>query len=198
MADPRILTWQEVSEWLELQQSDSDKPTLLRLAASVEDQIEKTLSGYKFSNVTYTDQAYDGTGTDSIILPNAPITTLTSIKIGRDSTNPSETLDPTDPDVVVWYDYGLVSRTDGYTFPRKRKYCLFSYKAGWTKDTVSSQMKTALLSTVAYYFRSRGREAVRNELLSGMLNWTGRELDDLPGVKNILAMYQRPTVAAWF
>lgn len=194
----KILTWQQVSEWLEAHQDDPDRESIMRLAEAVETHVERALKNYRFDTVTRTDLAVDGTGTPDLIAPDAPITSLTAIKIGRDSTNPTATLDVTDADVVVYESSGLITRTDGGVFPRKRKYILLSYAAGWTKSTIPLDIRTCLQLLVAYLWRSRGREAVKNELLSGMLNWAGRAMEDTPGLSLMLGQYTRPTVASLF
>ncbi len=194
----KILTDQEITEWLELNQDDPDLPSIRRLAEAVETYVENRLNGYKLSSATQTDLAVDGKGTEDLIAPHAPITALTAIKIGRDSTDPATTLDCTDPDEVVFDACGLITRTDGGTFPRKRKYILLTYTAGWTKTTIPSDIKNVLQLLLGYLWRSRGREAVRNELLSGMLNWTGRAMEEVPGVKQIVSFYARPVVASIF
>jgi hypothetical protein len=192
----QVLTWQEISEWLDVDQDDDDRQLLERLAESVENFVETYLGVYRFGTVNRSDYAVDGSGTDTIITPDAPLVTLTGVKIGRDSSNPSSTLDPTDVDVLVYYDNGMIVRTDGGLFPRYRKYVLLSYTAGWTSTTVPDQVKTAMQTLTAFHYRSRGREAVSNETLAGMINWSKRAMLDAPGVKEMLAAYQRPVIAS--
>ncbi len=193
-----VLTWQDVSNWLGLQQDDPDRPPIERLAEAVEIHVAKRMGNYTFGSNTRTDYAIDATGLEYILMPEAPITAVTAIKIGRDSADPVDTLDPTDPDEVVWYAYGKIERTDGGTFgsyKREKKYILVTYTVGWDADTVPEDVRLGLKLLVGYLWRSRGREAVRNELLSGMLNWTGRAMYETPGVMDLLGPYMTPVIA---
>jgi hypothetical protein len=192
------LTWQDVSNWLGLQQDDLDRKPIMRLAEAVELHVARRMGTYTFGENTRVDYAVDATGLEYIHLPDAPITAVTAIKIGRDSSNPVNTLDPTDPDVVVWYAYGKIERTDGGkfgTYKREKKYILVSYTAGWTADSLPEDVRLGLKLLVGYLWRSRGREAVKNELLSGMLNWTGRAMYEAPGVLDLLGQYMTPVIA---
>lgn len=106
----------------------------------------------------------DGIGSPELYL-NYPVATLTSIKIGLDVTDPDETLDVDDVDVVV---FGVgerrLVRTDGGVFgalgvPR----CVqVVYGAG---DDLPSGARLALKRGLALVFRQRGSEdAVRESL----------------------------------
>jgi hypothetical protein len=184
--------------WLGLQQEDTDQSAIMRLAEAVELTVANKMGVYTFGEVTRTNYALDATGQTYIHLPDAPITAVTAVQQGRDAANPVETLDPTDPDVVVWYSYGKIERTDGGIFgsyKREKKYVLVTYTAGWTKTTLPLDVKHGLQILVAYLWRSRGREAVRNELLSGMMNWSGRAMYDAPGAMDLLGPYITPVIA---
>lgn len=65
------------------------------------------------TTATAVTEVLDGTSTRQIMM-NYPITSITSIKIGQDSTDPLETLTPSDVDSVV-YATGkrAIYRTDG-------------------------------------------------------------------------------------
>jgi hypothetical protein len=77
-----VLTWQEVSNWLDLPQEHADEMFLMRRAEAIESHVNKFLAGYRIGQVSRTDQTVDGTGTKTLASPEAPLTALTAIKLG--------------------------------------------------------------------------------------------------------------------
>ena len=98
----------------------ADSTLLESILDGVEDSFEAACNRRERPFQAAPDEARlevrDGTGTPSLFL-DYPITTLTSVTLGRNVADPDETLDIADVDVLV-YETGKrrIIRTDGGTF----------------------------------------------------------------------------------
>jgi hypothetical protein len=192
-----VLTWQEVSNWLDLPQEHADEMFLMRRAEAIESHVNKFLAGYRIGQVSRTDQTVDGTGTKTLASPEAPLTALTAIKLGYDKTDPDDTLDPTDVNYIVFTPAGRITRTDGGTFPRKEQCVHLTYTAGWTEDTIPPEVTDAVSVWIAYMYRSRGAEASKSETHAGVYTHTRAAMKEAPGVIDMLMPYKRPVARTW-
>ena len=147
----------------------ADSTLLESILDGVEDQFEAACNRRERPFQGAPDAARlevrDGTGTPSLFL-DYPITTLTSVTLGRNVADLDETLDITDVDVLV-YEVGSrrIIRTDGGTFGclGSPRYVRVTYlPAADLPDLVALAVKRA---TAAIY-RQLGAEDSTSERLS--------------------------------
>lgn len=109
----------------------------------------------------------DGTGSCMLTL-DYPIAALTApIKIGRDTSNPTETLDPTDVDVLVFTaGRRAIHRTDGGVWgcANEPRTVHVTYDAA---ADVPSHAKLAVKRVCALIYRQRGSEDASEETIGG-------------------------------
>jgi hypothetical protein len=110
------------------------------------------------------EETLTGTGAPSIFL-DYPIDDVTEVLLGFDPANPDETLDPTDPAVLVWEEGGTrLTRVDGGKFG-----CLgdpaFVRVTYDTQAELPDDAKLAVLRMAATLYRGRGSEEVKSETM---------------------------------
>ena len=121
----------------------------------------------------------NGTGTSTLFL-DYPITTVTSVKLGYDSTAPDETLDPTDKTVLIWGAGGeVLTRVDGGVFGSldQPRYVQVVYT---TAELFPSIARLAVLRATALAYRQRGSEDARAERIGGYSTDLAKLLEDQP------------------
>jgi hypothetical protein len=102
-------------------------------------------------------EVHDGTGSADLFL-EYPISNIDSVKLGYDSSDPDETLDPTDVDELTYAaGHRKISRTDGGTFglagsPR------FVHVQYDTQADLPEDAQLAIKRAVAQVYRQRGSE----------------------------------------
>jgi hypothetical protein len=140
--------------------SSTDDALLTDLLEHLEALFEaETGRGGRPFQAAAADQAevHDGTGSAQLFL-NYPIADDTSVKLGYDSSDPVETLDPTDVDELVFaVGHRRLSRTDGGIFGRvgRPRYVHVVYD---TSADVPQEAQLAIKRAVAQVYRQRGSE----------------------------------------
>lgn len=107
----------------------------------------------------------DGTGTDTLFL-DYPISAITTVKLGHDSSDPVETLDATDPDTLTFATGSRrLVRTDGGVFgrPGQARYVHVTYN---TQADLPDDAQLAIKRVVAMVYRQRGHEDATSESLA--------------------------------
>ena len=131
----------------------------------------------------------DGTGLGRLYL-DYPLGTMTSILLGRDTSDPVETVDTTNLDVVVFVaGKRKVERVDGKLFGATGapRYVHVTYD---TQADLPEDAKLALKRGVAHLYRQRGSEGAKSvKLLDASA--TLLELEDLPEWKAAIARHRR-------
>lgn len=118
------------------------------LLTDIQSAIEKRVKEYllrPIESATYTDELYDGSGDECLVLRNFPITAATTIKEyqGLDSNN-AETwytlVQGTDYDRKLLDAEAFAIRMDGYTFAKGDLNYKITYTAGYTSIPDDIQM----------------------------------------------------------
>lgn len=185
MAD--LVTLAEVKAYLEIPAQEATHDALLSALAN---RIEALLERVKHR--TFAPAAanqlitVDGTGEAWVYL-DRPITTLTTVKIGIDPANPSETLTP-GPTTVIAQGRRLY-RQDGGTFPMGVANVQVT---GSTASSLDEDAKQAVLEAVAMVYRSRGSEDAVSEGVGSFSHTLRKDFRELPSWK---AIPGRPVIA---
>jgi hypothetical protein len=127
--------------------------------------------GWYTAAATARTEVLDGTGSSRLYLAY-PIAALTSIKLGYDSTAPTETLDATNKSVVV-YGVGsrLITRTDGGVFGtvRQARYVEVVYDHA---GNLPEDAKLPIMEVAASAYRNRGSEGMKSETVGSFYSYT--------------------------
>lgn len=135
----------------------------------------------------------DGSGSPVLWL-DYPLSTLTSVKLGHDATDPVETLTIGDSDILT-YEVGSrrLARTDGGVFGRagQERYVqiVYTHQADLPEDA-----QLAIKSACALLYRRRGSEDVKDSSLSGY-SQTLATLSDDPCWSRAVAAHRRVVLA---
>lgn len=121
----------------------------------------------------------DGTGSPELYL-DYPISDVTSISLGFDSSAFVETLDPDDPDVVVWgISRRRIERVDGGVFGRldKPRYVtvLYDFQADLPEEA-----QLAIKRVVGQIYRQRGSEGATREQIGSYIRTMSKIVKDDP------------------
>jgi hypothetical protein len=143
--------------------------TVTALIPQVQAEMERYCGCDSFDSATYTDQAYDGTGTKSLYLRNWPVTTLTSVKT-LDGAGTSTTLASTEYRAAVgdnsngrltrlsgsssyWPD-NTPALSNGPCWPVGSENILVTYTAGYS--TIPGDLKLAAFCLLDTRLQERG------------------------------------------
>lgn len=138
---------------------------LEHVEALFESETGRTKSPFTAAATARTE-VKDGTGLATLYL-DYPISALTSVKLGYDSSDPVETLDTSDPDTLTFATGSRrLARTDGGVFglPEQARYVtvVYNHQANLPEDA-----QLAIKRMVAQVYRQRGSEDASQEGLSG-------------------------------
>lgn len=155
------------------------------------DIIEAYCNGRRFASTAYTDEEYDGTGTQHINLINYPVTALTSYdknygQVGDTnwSTLQGELIKRLEDEGQIYYSPGFIIGTRNYRF---------TYVGGYV--TIPNDLEEACIQLCVYTFNNRKSKGMKSESL-GEYSYTredktGNIIEDL-GIDLMLDKYKHP------
>lgn len=196
-----LCTVEDVKEILGIESGDTSKDNLIKRKIN---QATEVIEGYtfrRFKQTTYTDEVYDASGTDQLILRQAPVTTLTSLSARDSSLN---TDDFTSIDTDQFFVDSNAGTLDGLsTFYGGYGRWKVTYTAGYA--TIPSDVAEACAVLAAYYVANdpstsanviRKREGSR-EIEYAQQASTSDELFDQLGIKPTLDRYTRYPISGY-
>ncbi len=163
---PDLVSYAELALYLQLPNSDNET-AITALLERVEGTLETDCDREALPFLTAQSgraEWRDGTGTRRLRL-HYPIATLTSITLGRDSSDPDETLDVADVNVVSFSTgiggAGMLTRTDGGKFGvyRSPRYIKITYDAA---AFLPNAAKDAVMDVAAGRVRQFGAEGFKS------------------------------------
>lgn len=185
---PTIVTLAELKTYLTVAGDAppaGDDPVLTALI----DNVEAVFAGEcgrdvsSFIDADSQVEVKDGTGTARLFLDH-PIDTLTSVKLGYNSSAPDETLSPTNKTVLVWGQGSrVITRVDGGKFG----------KAGWPRYVevaydnladIPENAKLAIMEVVASIYANRGSEGMKSETLGSFYTYARDETLTIAGTSS--------------
>lgn len=138
-------------------------------------------------------EIHDGTGTERLYLDYqiASATGVTSILIGQDPATPTETLDPTDIDVISYSaDSRQILRTDGGRFARAGRARVVQVTYDHAAD-LPDDARLAILRVAAQVYEQRGREDAKTEKLGDLSSAMAHLITDDPIWSQAVARHSR-------
>lgn len=141
----------DVKESLGIPSSDTSQDNIIiRKINQATEMIERYCGGRRFAETTYTDEEYDATNSDQLILRNYPVTTLTSLSY-RDSSLNEDAWEVVDADRyftditagVLDLTFNAVGRWNRYRV---------TYTAGYS--TIPADLAEACVILASYYVQN--------------------------------------------
>lgn len=181
--------------------SDTTKQNVLdRIIDSVTEYIEKSYCNRRFQLTTYTNEVYDGEGSDTLLLKNFPVTAVTSVQI-RDSVQNEDSWETVDTkDYYTKVDSGIIKGMAGYTFPTGPAMIRVTYSAGFDFNTSDKPLSDTQAADLEYacwklcaaaYNQRKGTPGISQEALGDYsVTFTKTAFED-EEVKSILEKYKR-------
>ena len=169
-----LVTLGELKDYLGDAPASSDDSLLTELLANTQSLFEVATGHSAGSFVaagTGRTETRDGTGSSDLYL-NYPVTSLTSVKLGFDPSNPDETLDVTNKLVINWASgERRISRVDGGRFgwAGMSRYVQVVYDYG---SDLPDAAKLGIKSVAATAYRRRGSEDVKQEMVGNFYSRT--------------------------
>ena len=149
---------------------------LTRLIGTVSALI-RNLVNRDITTEAYVDKL-NGTGSDSIMVPNYPITSISSIVISGVTIAVAN----------YTYDKGQIILLNGLTFPKGRLNIVVSYSAGYA--TIPYDIEQVCIEIVAKKFKQRDRIGLSSKGLAG--ETTSFDLQDMRSeVRSLLSSYMK-------
>jgi len=193
---PELVAVDELKDFLSVT-GGSDDQLLTDLLEHTEDLFESEVGRTDAplaAASTARTEVHDGTGCADLFL-DYPISDVTTVKLGYDSSDPAETLDPTDIDKLTFGAGGRrLTRTDGGIFglTGKKRYVHVTYDH---QDDLPGNAKLAILRVVAQVYRQRGSEDAKYENVGGYVHNLSHLIAEDPIWQRAVAANQRTVLA---
>ena len=182
-ASVALVAIEDVRDWMKMEPGDNDA-AFVRLINTVSADVVKRC-GRIILQQARTDEAYDGDGTDTLLLRHRPVTAVTKLIA---QVNGAQLAAGADRD-FVWYPNGVVKLLNGNYFPKWPQGVTVSYVAGYAPGSIPHDLKTAILEGIAFRWNTRDkrREGITSVTTAdGVTTYTESEYP-----KNVLATFDR-------
>jgi hypothetical protein len=154
-----LITAVELETILQITIASDLKNTLINIAS---DFIGRYCENKFLPLTTYTNEAYDGNGTNIMYLKNKPIVSVTAVKVW-------DTYNDESSDTLVEHDDYTVNIVDGYIYKRspwsrgEQNYKI-TYQAGYTSNaTAPYDLKYACAMLASLVHTQRGKSGIASE-----------------------------------
>lgn len=141
-----LTTVADVKELLDIPSSDTSKDNLIIRKINQATIMIERYTGRRFALTTYTDEEYNSTGTDQLVLRQRPIVSISSIS-SRDTSLNEADWDALDTEIFFQDNDSGIVRLLFSTFGRWNRYKV-TYSAGYT--TIPEDIAEAAAMLAAY------------------------------------------------
>lgn len=117
--------------------STTQQNVLDRIIDVVTEYIENVV-GRRIKKATYTNEVYDGDGSEVLQLKNYPVVSVSSVEVRASSENEDSWDSIDSKDYYVNLDSGIIEGMGGYKFVKGRKMYRVTYIAGYDFDNVNT------------------------------------------------------------
>lgn len=160
-----LLTLAQVKEHLDIVDSDQDS-YLATLIERVTGMVE-VRTGRKLYTRTYTDELYDGSGTNVLRLKEWPVTSVTAVSFLDSQTATTWTAQSLTYLVIDKETQRSIVFRDGTTFPRDFQNVKLSFVAGLTTVPPQLAQETLRLLTLLHRAKDKQMENVESVTMMG-------------------------------
>lgn len=159
--------------------TNNSKDALLEMMINVSTDYIQTQTGNFFKSTAYTNEEYDGTGTDRLILKHSPIVAFTKLEVNTTATNTDSWSEVSDSLYWVDNELGIITRTSqfkefsestendealSYTIFYKGKFKYrVTYSAGYS--LIPFDLQFACISIASQLYGSQGGQDIKTESL---------------------------------
>lgn len=145
-----LTTRSRVMNYMGVSSLSTTKENLLdRLIDSVTDFIENYCHR-RFKLTTYTNEEYDGDGSEYINLKQYPIGTFTSLQYRNSSLNESSWTTVSSDEYFINYSAGIIQMAGGGKFSKNTRGYRVTYTAGFDYDNVTTFLSDAGAADLEY------------------------------------------------
>lgn len=195
-----LTTRQRLIDFLGLTGLTSTQNSVLdRIIDSVTEFIEN-YTGRRFKQTTYTNELYDGDGSEYLLLKNYPVNSASSFTLSRrDSVvNESSWSSIDSEDYFVDYDTGIVEYAGGLRFASQPKHYRVTYTAGYNYDNSSTFLSDTEAGDIEYiawklcavaWARRQGDPSIASESIGDYSVSYTKEAFENDEVKSVLDKY---------
>lgn len=114
LVDYALTTVDDVKELLGLGSGDHSKDNLIKRKINFATEVIEGYTGRRFKSTTYTNEEYDATHTDQIVLRQRPVTNLANVDVRNTSFNQSDWTTVDSEDYFLDSNAGVVSSLFNY------------------------------------------------------------------------------------
>lgn len=169
-----IVQLPELKDYLGDAPASSDDAVLTNILSDVQALFEAQAgrsAGSFIDAGTARTEVKDGTGSPDLYL-DYPVTSLTSVKLGYDSSAPDETLDVSNKLIVNWAAGSRrIARVDGgrFGYPGQSRYVTVVYN---NAADIPDSARLGIKSVAAKAYRRKGSEEVKSETVGNFYSVT--------------------------
>ena len=186
-----LCTLEDLKTHLEIEGSDQDaflSNLVLRATSFIETYCNRQLASREFT------EHYSGDGTNSIMLPNTPITAITQIKDDKSGQADFDYDDTDENDAFSYESWGKLLLTNGDVFHEPSStYPLRNYKiiytGGYATAPEDLRQVCVELAAAKFYLKDKQRQGIASKSVGGQ-TITYRPDDLSPAQKEVLEAYR--------
>lgn len=144
-----LVSLDDVKNLLNMRGSDKDRDLI-----NLINRVSGDCSAYcnrVFLSATYTEERYDGTGQDELVLKHYPVTAVSEIIPYKDG----DALTVEDDYVIYDADSGIIKLVDGKTFPVSTLQIKVTYTAGYAFASLPYDLVQSVLEAVAHRWKEQ-------------------------------------------
>lgn len=155
----------EVKEFIGIDSGNTTYDDFINSMLTNSSSIIKSYLGRDIVQATYTDHYYDGDGSDTLILRQYPIISVTSLYDDPDRDFGSDSLLDEDPngdrDFLIVNkneidNEGIIRRIQGGIFYKGKQNIKITYVGGYSSANVPADIKQAQIQLVTFFYNNRG------------------------------------------
>lgn len=137
---------------------------ITQYSLEIDDRVKSYL-GYDTEETEYSQELYDGSGTNTLIPRNIPVTTITTLEVyeGLDSDGNEDWETWTQNDEytrLIIRDGGMVIHIDGACFPEGEQNIRLTYTAGYDSDTLPQDIQAVCKELMILKYRNIDKEVM--------------------------------------
>ena len=201
-----LTTRQRLIDFLGLSGLSSTQNTILDRIIDTATEYIENYCDRRFQQTAYTNEVYNGDGSQFLQLQNYPVSSTASFTLGRRDSVANEndwsTIDS--EDYFVHYDEGIVEYIKGLKFQNAPRRYRVSYTAGFNfdnsttflADTEAGDVEYAMWRVCATAWQKRkGAVGVISERLGDYSVTYSKEVFESPEIKEVLDKYARLNIS---
>lgn len=188
LVDYAIITLNDLKTFLGI--TGSDKDSLLEMLINQATDYIETRADRRFADTVYTEEKYDGTGQNEIVLKQFPVISFTKLEKNNASDNSDSWEEVSGSDYWVDDAEGVVTKTTN--FSKGKQNYRATYTAGY--ESIPYDLQFLAMSLISDMYNRRKNMGVLKETLGDHSIDFEKAMQENPALMRIISNYRKITI----